>query len=167
MGFLALNHAFRDLGLQKVSGEVLAFNQRSLSYHQRLGFRIEGNFRKARVIDDKRIDVIRLALSIEDWLTYQAPYFEQLLEGDAKQSTPYDIGAHHQTAFTITTAQIRAYAQSSGDTNPIHYDPDTARHAGLRAALAPSTLLATAISRTLGTTFPGQAPSSNPKPSNS
>lgn len=41
----ALNHAFGEIGLHKVYGEVLDYNQRSLALHERLGFRQEGLLR--------------------------------------------------------------------------------------------------------------------------
>ncbi len=39
-------------------------------------------------------------------------------------------------ARTVTQAQVDAYAQASGDHNPIHVDPDFARSVGLPGTIA-------------------------------
>jgi len=41
-GRAVIRHAFEDLGLYKLSGHALATNERSIRFHQRLGFRDEG-----------------------------------------------------------------------------------------------------------------------------
>ncbi|WP_407315695.1 UDP-4-amino-4,6-dideoxy-N-acetyl-beta-L-altrosamine N-acetyltransferase [Pseudomonas sp. nanlin1] len=45
LGKLALAYAFEDLKLHKVCGQVLGFNEPSLRFHTRLGFRQEGVLR--------------------------------------------------------------------------------------------------------------------------
>jgi UDP-4-amino-4,6-dideoxy-N-acetyl-beta-L-altrosamine N-acetyltransferase len=45
LGVAVLNFAFNELGLHKVCGQVLAFNERSLRFHRKLGFRDEGILR--------------------------------------------------------------------------------------------------------------------------
>ena len=39
LGFSALNYAFSELSLNKVSGEVLEINQSSINFHFKLGFK--------------------------------------------------------------------------------------------------------------------------------
>lgn len=51
LGTMALNHAFDCLGLHKVCGQVIASNQASIAFHQRLGFTLEGVLR-----DQQRIE---------------------------------------------------------------------------------------------------------------
>lgn len=45
LGVAALNYAFGELGLHKVCGQVLGYNERSARLHQRLGFLSEGILR--------------------------------------------------------------------------------------------------------------------------
>ena len=42
LGITVLDYAFAELGLHKVSGHVLAGNERSIRFHQLLGFQEEG-----------------------------------------------------------------------------------------------------------------------------
>ncbi|MGH7723055.1 MAG: MaoC family dehydratase [Candidatus Dormibacteria bacterium] len=57
-------------------------------------------------------------------------------------------------ARTVTQEQINAYAQASGDHNPIHVDPDFARSVGLPGTIAHGLLdmgiLAEAVARWAG-----------------
>ncbi len=67
MEFLALNYAFGDLGLFKLSCEVLATNPGVVKMHKRFGFKEEGNFRSHRLREEGRTDVYRLALFNDEW----------------------------------------------------------------------------------------------------
>ncbi len=51
LGVMALNHAFGPLKLHKVCGQAIESNQASISFHQRLGFALEGVLR-----DQQRIN---------------------------------------------------------------------------------------------------------------
>lgn len=62
MGYLALQHVFNDLKLQKIWVEVLANNAVSLKFHKKLGFRVEGIFRRHILKNGKYEDVVRFAL---------------------------------------------------------------------------------------------------------
>lgn len=59
-----------------------------------------------------------------------------------------------EEAVTFSEEQIAAYAEASGDLNPIHLDPDFARGVGLPGVIAHGMLqmglLATLLSRELG-----------------
>src|SRR5690606_3023284 len=46
LGEAALRHAFETAGFHKVCGQVLGFNERSLRFHQNLGFAREGVLRE-------------------------------------------------------------------------------------------------------------------------
>lgn len=46
MGVAVLDHAFDELGIHKVCGEAIAFNERSIRYHESLGFVREGVLRQ-------------------------------------------------------------------------------------------------------------------------
>ena len=45
LGRAALNHAFTQLKLHKICGQALAYNERSIHFHQSLGFQKEGILR--------------------------------------------------------------------------------------------------------------------------
>jgi acyl dehydratase len=69
-------------------------------------------------------------------------------------STPALGDALGSLSRTVTQDQINAYAEASGDFNPIHVDPDFARSVGLPGTIAHGLLemgiLAEAISRWVG-----------------
>lgn len=67
MGYLALTHAFGQMNLRKLNGEVLSTNMRSLRYHEKLGFQIEGIFKEHHLTSDGYADVYRLAIFKQDW----------------------------------------------------------------------------------------------------
>lgn len=80
MGFLALEWAFQQLEVEKVYGEVLSNNEKSLSYHQSLGFRKEGHFRNHIVRNNKYLDVIRYGLLKEEWIAEKPKVLKTLAE---------------------------------------------------------------------------------------
>jgi 3-hydroxybutyryl-CoA dehydratase len=55
----------------------------------------------------------------------------------------------------ITEAAIDAFAELSGDTNPLHMSDSFAQGAGFAGRVAHGVLLAAYVSRLLGTKFPG------------
>lgn len=67
MGFLALDLAFREMGLHKLNGEVLSTNQTSQDFHQRLGFMLEGVFREHQKTTHGFVDIHRYAILRRDW----------------------------------------------------------------------------------------------------
>ncbi|MBK1636518.1 UDP-4-amino-4,6-dideoxy-N-acetyl-beta-L-altrosamine N-acetyltransferase [Rhodovulum adriaticum] len=67
MEFLALEHVFGFLGMNKLSCEVLAFNEPVIKLHKKFGFREEGRFREHHRIDDKHVDIIRLGMLAREW----------------------------------------------------------------------------------------------------
>lgn len=67
LGSSALAHAFGDLGLHKVSGEVLSFNERSLRLHAALGFCREGVLRDQHFDGRRYHDVVCFGLLKREW----------------------------------------------------------------------------------------------------
>ena len=67
LGACALSYAFNQLSLHKVCGEALAFNERSICFHERLGFRREALFRDHYFDGEKYHDVIGFGLLADDW----------------------------------------------------------------------------------------------------
>lgn len=62
-----LDHAFGDLALDKINGEVIEGNDASLALHRKLGFRDEGRRRSHVQREDGRLDVHLLGLTAEEW----------------------------------------------------------------------------------------------------
>ncbi|MCG5501462.1 UDP-4-amino-4,6-dideoxy-N-acetyl-beta-L-altrosamine N-acetyltransferase [Ectothiorhodospira lacustris] len=67
----ALNHAFDELGLYKVNGEVLDGNSTSLHLHKKCGFKVEGTFRAQHFDGEQRVGIIRLGLLANEWATHR------------------------------------------------------------------------------------------------
>lgn len=67
MGRLAIDYAFQILSKKKIVGEVLSFNQRSVNYHLKLGFKqIELNKNKLWR-NGRPIDIFQFELDSEQW----------------------------------------------------------------------------------------------------
>ena len=67
MSLEALDKAFNDLGLEKISAEVLGSNLRSLDMHKKVGFIQEGHFREHFFDGQKSVDVVRFGLLQKEW----------------------------------------------------------------------------------------------------
>lgn len=67
MGYLGIDYAFDELGLKKLCGEVLSFNQASIKFHLRFGFVEEGILKRHVFKNGIYQDVITFALFKEDW----------------------------------------------------------------------------------------------------
>lgn len=67
LGILALSYIFESYHLRKLCAEVLAFNEKSLRFHKKMGFQEEGVFKKHIYRNQQYIDVVALALFREDW----------------------------------------------------------------------------------------------------
>jgi 3-hydroxybutyryl-CoA dehydratase len=65
------------------------------------------------------------------------------------------VGARATLEHTFTATQVADFARLSGDTNPIHLDPDAARRAGFDREVVHGVLVTGLISRLLGTQLPG------------
>jgi UDP-4-amino-4,6-dideoxy-N-acetyl-beta-L-altrosamine N-acetyltransferase len=62
MGELALDYMFNNLKVRKVCAEVLGFNQKSINFHQKLGFEQEGILKKHIWKNNQYVDVYIMAL---------------------------------------------------------------------------------------------------------
>lgn len=67
MEILALDYAFEELKLHKLSAEVLAFNQSVLNLHKKFGFVVEGIFRDHHRVDENYVDVYRISMLRHEW----------------------------------------------------------------------------------------------------
>ena len=65
------------------------------------------------------------------------------------------IGDTDQLSHTVTEGDIRLFAASSGDNNPVHLDADYARETRFGHTIAHGMYSGVLVSRLLGTKFPG------------
>lgn len=69
---------------------------------------------------------------------------------------PLKIGDTASRTHTITDAMIRAFADASGDTNPVHLDDDYAAGTRFGRRIAHGMLTTSIISAILGNDLPGE-----------
>lgn len=67
LGVVALNYAFEFLNLHKVCGQAVESNQRSINFHQRLGFTHEGILREHQPIDGVYHSLFCFGLLAREW----------------------------------------------------------------------------------------------------
>ena len=67
LGCAALNHAFTQLKLHKINGQALAHNERSIKFHQTLGFQQEGILREQHFDGERYHYVICFGLLCHEW----------------------------------------------------------------------------------------------------
>ncbi len=67
LGVIALDYAFRKLKLHKVCGQVIEGNVISISFHQRLGFILEGVLREQQIIEGIYRNTYCLGLLANEW----------------------------------------------------------------------------------------------------
>lgn len=67
LGQAAIAYAFGTLGLHKLCGQVLRYNERSVRVHVSLGFRQEGILRDQHFQNDCYHDVICFGLLRQEW----------------------------------------------------------------------------------------------------
>lgn len=67
MGSLALRYSFEELKLHKVCGQALGFNERSIAFHQALGFSTEGRLRDQHFDGNEFHDVVCFGLLKHEW----------------------------------------------------------------------------------------------------
>ncbi|HQS02503.1 MAG: UDP-4-amino-4,6-dideoxy-N-acetyl-beta-L-altrosamine N-acetyltransferase [Halothiobacillus sp. 24-54-40] len=73
MELLALDYAFDQLNLHKLSCEVFAFNTGVIKLHQKFGFTVEGVFRSHHLVDGAFVEVYRLGVLEDEWLQNRNP----------------------------------------------------------------------------------------------
>ena len=67
LGRATLRYAFEDLGLHKVCGEALAYNEPSIQFHGSLGFQSEGRLRDQHYDGQNYHDVLCFGLLVSEW----------------------------------------------------------------------------------------------------
>lgn len=64
---LALQYAFGELNLHRLTLTVIAYNERAIALYEKAGFRREGVFREFGQRDGKRYDMVLYGLLRADW----------------------------------------------------------------------------------------------------
>jgi RimJ/RimL family protein N-acetyltransferase len=64
---LLLKYYFKELGYQKVTVHVYSFNDRSIKFHEKLGFQKEGQLRRMNYTDGQYYDDIYLGMTREEY----------------------------------------------------------------------------------------------------
>ena len=67
MEYLALYHVFESLNFEKLNCEVLAFNQKIISFHRKCGFLQEGLFRRVYFDGKSYHDIVRMGMIRSEW----------------------------------------------------------------------------------------------------
>lgn len=67
----------------------------------------------------------------------------------------FKVGDSASLSENITKEKIAEFAKVSGDTNPLHLDPEYARTTRFKGCVAHGVIIDSIISRVLGTIFPG------------
>ena len=67
LGQAALLYAFKEAGLHKLCGEALIYNERSIGFHQKLGFTREGTLRDQHFDGHGYHDVVCFGLLASEW----------------------------------------------------------------------------------------------------
>ncbi len=70
---LLLRFFFRELRYQKCTALVYSFNQRSIHFHEALGFRFEGRLRNMYFTDGEYFDELYFGLTAAEWLAIDPP----------------------------------------------------------------------------------------------
>ena len=70
-------------------------------------------------------------------------------------STNFEVGSEHRHTFTITQKQVEAFAEVSGDHNPIHLDEGFASKTRFGKRIIHGMFGASIISYVMGRKFPG------------
>lgn len=80
MEFLALEYAFNELHLHKLSCEVLAFNASVIRLHKKFNFQVEGVLREEHLVDGEYVDVYKLGILAREWKANSATMYDKLLK---------------------------------------------------------------------------------------
>jgi UDP-4-amino-4,6-dideoxy-N-acetyl-beta-L-altrosamine N-acetyltransferase len=82
--YAVLAYVFETLAFDKLSCEVLAFNERVLSLHAKFGFHEEGRLRQHVLKGGVRVDVVCLGLLKDEWRTFAATPLAGRLAGGVR-----------------------------------------------------------------------------------
>ena len=78
MEFLALEYAFKTLGLQALNCEVLSFNIPVLNLHNKFGFKIVETIKNGHNVENHNYDIHKLQLTTSDWEEFRPSLLERV-----------------------------------------------------------------------------------------
>lgn len=140
----ALSHLFDESSLEKVSLEFTQKQNKEINLFRQSGFSVEGVFQGQHFDGENYIDVVRLGMTKKTWSVLR------------KNSRPdLSVGDSYEELVVITRDQIKSFADTIGDHNPIHLDDQAAQKLGLDGAISHGLLGGSVFSKILGTKFPG------------
>ncbi len=64
---IAIDFAFKEMGLRRLTAEVYEYNERSVNLLKALGFEVEGVLREAKYHNERFWDIIIMGLLREKW----------------------------------------------------------------------------------------------------
>ena len=71
LGHVAIRYAFGELGVHKICGQAIAYNDASRSFHEAMGFEQEGRLRDQYFDGSRYHDVVCFGLLKTDWTDRQ------------------------------------------------------------------------------------------------
>lgn len=80
LGYASLNYIFQDLGIRKLTAEVLSYNTKSIKFHEKFGFINEGRLRKHIIKNNQFIDIVIYGMFKEEWFS-KRPEILETIEG--------------------------------------------------------------------------------------
>jgi len=64
---LLINYGFQQLNLHRISSSAVAFNERSIRLHKKVGFQEEGRLRQAMFKNGQYHDLVQFGILREEW----------------------------------------------------------------------------------------------------
>ena len=64
---LLINYGFQQLNLHRISSTAVAFNERSIRFHKKVGFREEGRVRETIFKNGQYHDLVQFGILREEW----------------------------------------------------------------------------------------------------
>lgn len=72
LGYLGLRYIFEEVGVRKLCAEVISHNNRSLRFHEKLGFCQEGLLKRHVMKKGIYHDLIAYAMFSDEWTTHRS-----------------------------------------------------------------------------------------------
>jgi len=80
LGYTALNYIFQELHIRKLSAQVFEFNNKSINFHNKMGFTQEGKMRAHVLKNGQYIDILLYGFLSSEW-EEQSLLLKELIEG--------------------------------------------------------------------------------------
>lgn len=145
---MAMLIGFKMLNLEKIVGAVSPDNIQAYTNDMRVGFQITGEHTLENGILEKEIEI-----NIDE-LSKSNEYVADIrLCTNGKH---FYVGQTDSITKIITDADLKKYAESCGDSNPIHLNEEYAKKSKFGRRICHGMLTGSLISNCIGTKFPGE-----------